>query len=605
MRRPALLLFILFIIAEIISLKINFLIAFSLLIVSIIVIFIFRYRYLYLLFFFASAVFYNSVKFNCRLKQWRILKKEEFSGCVRGVVVSHPQTRFLKTHFYLKAGKLLCRVRCKFSSKRKKIPAGMELIIHGKIFPAEEKFALRGIYYNIEVKDTSDLKLVCVRNRFLYFLWKVRQSIKHVIFSNLSGFPARFLSAIFLGDRGDLTPKDIRIFQNTGVIHLLAVSGLHSGLICAIIYFFLRIIGISGVFNFLLSSVFLFLYCGLVGFLPPVLRASILSSLFLLGISLERSPDTLNLLCFAGLLMLIFEPSLLFSISFQLSFCAVAGIVLLYPFVHNFLFRIFEKCVVDKYALYDSPFNNLFLKPLSVSLSAQIATYPFIAFYFNKISLIGIFANLFAIPLTAVFLINGILMILFSLLKFSFLSSLFAGVCWLTSKTLYFSLNLLSKLPFAYFWVKSPSILFFVFYYLGLFLLVKGRFIFPFLLFCFNFYVWSFIFMGYREISAGANRFWYKGLLAICEIKEVDFDIVKKLHREGVRYLKVIIHKPSKNYKLLTRLLREFKVEEVYMEYDVSDDINYYLFLGKIKEKIPKIFLIDKIEKCIKIKYEG
>ena len=145
--------------------------------------------------------------------------------------------------------------------------------------------------------------------------------------------------ALLLGDRSNLPEETRKDFSDTGAAHLLAVSGLHVGLIAALVLIPLRR-WLNPKARLAVMGLFLLLYSALLGFPAPVVRASLLMLITLGRRVLRRAPDPLTALCAAFWLILLIRPLDLFSASFQLSFCAVLGIVLFGPALEKRLQRV-------------------------------------------------------------------------------------------------------------------------------------------------------------------------------------------------------------------------------------------------------------------------
>ena len=156
-----------------------------------------------------------------------------------------------------------------------------------------------------------------------------------LVFGEDSALP----TALLLGDRSELPQETRRDFADAGVAHLLAVSGLHVGLIAALVMLPLRR-WLAPKARLAVMTAFLLLYSALLGFPAPVVRASLLMLLSLGRRVLRRAPDPLTALCAAFWLILLARPLDLFSASFQLSFCAVLGIVLFGPLLERRLERV-------------------------------------------------------------------------------------------------------------------------------------------------------------------------------------------------------------------------------------------------------------------------
>lgn len=218
------------------------------------------------------------------------------------------------------------------------------------------------------------------------------------------------LRALLLGDRSDVTPTQREQFASTGLMHLLAVSGLHVLLVGMILYRLLRPMLMrvrlplwvrEGMRAGLTLTVLAF-YMLLTGARPSVVRAVVMASVLIGGLLVQRSSHTLNSLGIAALLLLGMRPPALFDAGFQLSMCAVAGIVTLHP-------RMIE---LAPERLRDHPAGNWTVSLLSVSVAATLATAPVLLFHFGQAQLPGVVLNLPAIPLTAAGLTAGIACVL-------------------------------------------------------------------------------------------------------------------------------------------------------------------------------------------------
>ena len=195
--------------------------------------------------------------------------------------------------------------------------------------------------------------------------------------------------SILYGDKSYLSTEDLNDYRNTGVVHLFAVSGLHVGLLVAVLVWLLSKCSVKGRAQFVTITVFLFVYCLLCSFTPSVVRASIMAICLLLSKLFSRKYDPLNALSLAGIILLALSPMSLFSTGFQLSFCATFGII--------FLSRLFNLV----------HFKNSFVQELwnavRITISAQMGVAPLIFYYFGWISAWSILANLLLVPLFTLF----------------------------------------------------------------------------------------------------------------------------------------------------------------------------------------------------------
>lgn len=234
--------------------------------------------------------------------------------------------------------------------------------------------------------------------------------------SDLSDGAYALLSAMLLGDKSSINPVDIDSFSAVGLSHLLALSGTHVAVIITIISISLLPFTITRrkLPFYLLSILFLWGYAALTGMSPSVVRAVVMASVFLVGRILERSSVPINSLCFAALLILFFNPSDLFLSGFQMSFAAVAGIIVFYPIFNPINRR-------------NHPYLYLLWSYPALSISAMILTWVISAWYFHVFPLYFLLANLFAVPLMPFILGFGVLLLIVP--HVSFIASVENSLC--------------------------------------------------------------------------------------------------------------------------------------------------------------------------------
>jgi competence protein ComEC len=213
------------------------------------------------------------------------------------------------------------------------------------------------------------------------------------------------LKALIIGDRSQISLETRQAFNRAGVGHLLAISGLHIGIVATVAFgFFHRLLTRFKPFLWrawtrkgaaILSLLPVFVYGMIAGFTPSTQRAVIMVSVFLLTFLFEREQDPLNTLGLAALVILIADPPSLFSISFQLSFTAVFAII--YGFS-----RLQKRTATAKSQIKGQGrlrFINKMVSFFLVSFFAVFGSLPLVAVYFNQISLVGLAANFIVVPL--------------------------------------------------------------------------------------------------------------------------------------------------------------------------------------------------------------
>lgn len=204
--------------------------------------------------------------------------------------------------------------------------------------------------------------------------------------------------ALLLGQKQELDRDTKKAFSEAGVMHVLAVSGLHVGILVGVLLLLIKPLKLKkGAKRIYLIGVLMviWIYAVLTGMAPSVMRASVMFSLLTLGQLRERRPSIFNILAFSAILMLVFDPDVIFEVGFQLSYLAVAGIVLIQPLIARLWL---PRTVVLEY----------FWQLASVSIAAQMATFPLSIYYFHTFPTWFLPANMLVIPLTFIIMQLGI-----------------------------------------------------------------------------------------------------------------------------------------------------------------------------------------------------
>lgn len=213
---------------------------------------------------------------------------------------------------------------------------------------------------------------------------------------------AGLLSGLLLGERARLSPELRKAFSDSGVMHVLAVSGLHIGILVAILWVVFKVLRLPPWVSLPLLFISLFLYAGITEFRPSVVRAGLMCGLAGAGMLLGRRVNPLNSVIVAGVFILLLSPQALQEPSFQLSFAATLGILLFYPRLYEW-FRGFNPHKL---------IQRLLLNPISVSISAQLGVSPLLLYHFFRLPLQAVAANLFIVPLVGLAIPLGLLLVL-------------------------------------------------------------------------------------------------------------------------------------------------------------------------------------------------
>lgn len=199
--------------------------------------------------------------------------------------------------------------------------------------------------------------------------------------------------ALIFGYRSQIDASTLQAFSNTGTIHVLSVSGLHVGLVFVLLNFIFRWMDrfqYGRMLRCMIIGLTVWLYVILTGMAPPILRAGIMITFFLLSTAIGRKQVALNTLATSAFFILLFTPKALFDVGFQLSYMAMLGIFILYPLMCHFYLP------TSKYARMIASYSY-------VSVAAQLFTLPFVLYYFGQFPNYFLLANLFiSIPSTLV-----------------------------------------------------------------------------------------------------------------------------------------------------------------------------------------------------------
>ncbi len=290
------------------------------------------------------------------------------------------------------------------------------------------------------------------------WLQSVRGYMVKAFDTYVGGKESKLVKAMVAGEKWSLPSEVKEQFVNTGIAHILAISGLHVGFVILFVSWLTKRLKLSPIATFIVQGTVLIFYCLLVGASPSVVRATIMAIILLGGRVVGRKVDPLNSMSLAAFIILIFNPLDLLEVGFQLSFGAVAGIILYNEFISRKLRKIPE----------------VIAKPLAVMLAAQLGTWPLIAYHFNIFSPISYIANLVMVPIAGLIVILGLILILMAAL-FPLLAKVLGWWIWILCGILINGNQWLSSLPWSSLPVVSPGLLFMIIYYIILLIMSEER----------------------------------------------------------------------------------------------------------------------------------
>ncbi len=328
----------------------------------------------------------------------------------------------------------------------------------------------------MRTRNFGNLRLMSRHNgNLIYgFVNSLRREFKNIIYSVSSKRDAPIISSLLLGDR-EAVPGTIKEdFVNTGTIHFMAISGLHIGILVFSVHMLLKLIGLRSKSIAAIVILFVIVYAMLTGMKPPVLRAGIMVAVYYGAVILNRRWDSCSGISAAVILVLLRNPDDLFSVSFQLSFIALIGIITLSPKIELLLRSRpgLEELLTNNLRLKIMRFlKNYCVKSISISLAAWLSVLPIVAFYFHIIAPVSIVLNIVMFPLIWLILVSGFALLMFSGV-WDILAFPFACIASFSDSLILKIISLLNISNVTFFYLSGPDFFWIVVYYLMGFLLI-------------------------------------------------------------------------------------------------------------------------------------
>ena len=270
----------------------------------------------------------------------------------------------------------------------------------------------------------------------------VRKMVLAEIDRTIGGEKGEFLKGLLIGERSGIPVTTRQAFVNAGVAHVLAVSGSNVAVVAMVLVLLLGLFRLPRWVCSIAVAAGLLFYMMLTGNQPPVVRATIMAVVVLLGRLLERKTNAYNVLGVSALVILAIDSRQLYDVGFQLSFGAVLSIVYLYPKLNAWVSIIDGRTRLRRIALW-------LIRLCAVSLAATVGTLPLTALSFGRISIIGILANMIVIPATSLSVVLGFVSSLCCVLS-PFVGSVYAGVNDVVLQCTLAVTECSGGLPFAY-----------------------------------------------------------------------------------------------------------------------------------------------------------
>ncbi|WP_238996462.1 ComEC/Rec2 family competence protein [Paenibacillus pinistramenti] len=244
------------------------------------------------------------------------------------------------------------------------------------------------IHWLLKVPGASEVKISqghFSKAKLLGYNDQMRKAVGRQIGVLFGGLNSGFMKGLLIGDTEELDQDLYNGFSALGLTHILAISGSHVAINAGVLFWLFRRLRVPREVSYTLVIGFIPFYMLLTGLSPSVVRSGLMAVIGLYLLRQRRLKDGLNILAAAVLLMLLWEPYYLLDVSFQLSFAVTGGLILFVPLVQ--------------------PLVNFLPKRLagaaSITLAAQLISFPLTIYYFNQFSLLSLLSNLLLVPVVS------------------------------------------------------------------------------------------------------------------------------------------------------------------------------------------------------------
>lgn len=302
---------------------------------------------------------------------------------------------------------------------------------------------------------------------------RLRRSILQKIDVIFPADTAVFAKALILGERSDMSYELTTSLTVSGIIHLVAVSGLHVSVLFSLLF---SLLGSRRLLTPILGTVFLVFIAAVTGFTPSIVRACLMNGLMLFALLVNREPDGPTALSFSVIVMLLVNPLCVTSVGLQLSVASVAGIQLFADRISGWiqdrkLWGEVRRRTLKHYV------RGALAGSVSVSLAAAVTTAPLTALHFGTVSLVGLVTNLLTVSIANIIFVAGVCAVALAYV-WTVPARLAAWVLSWGIRYIIWLADLLSSFPLAAVYTESVYIaawLVFAFVMLGVFLLTKTK----------------------------------------------------------------------------------------------------------------------------------
>lgn len=287
--------------------------------------------------------------------------------------------------------------------------------------------------YYINGKDNLYISIGKLKNH-------IKNTIKYLYKDN-----SEFINSLILGEKNELSKEQRDTFSRTGTSHVIAISGLHIGVICVLATFIIG--GINRVYKFIILIIFMILYYMMVGGSPSIFRAIMFTVILYLSVFLDRKRDGISALSLIGIILVINNPYIIYNISFQLSFLSTLSIIYFYAYINK----------------------KVKISLISLTLASNILTLPIVYYNFKGIPVASLIGNIIIVPFIAIIMYMSIISVVLFNINLS-IAKIIVYINDIIIDTIYSLLNIISNLEFVYIQILNPKIDYVIIYYIIVFI---------------------------------------------------------------------------------------------------------------------------------------
>jgi len=268
--------------------------------------------------------------------------------------------------------------------------------------------------------NSTNVALLEEASGFSAWIAACTQSIEQQITILYPQETGAIVTALLLGNQTHISKETREIYSLSGTAHILSVSGSHVGVIAALILVFLGFVRHKWL-KFIIFTVSITAFILFSGMQPSALRAGLMALLAMLGYTLQRRVFVFNIVSLSVVILLIYQPTLIYSAGFQMSVVSVVGITIFYAPFRTFLLSLVP---------FQFPIIEFIASSLALTFAASVSVSPLVAYYFSTFSVVSPLANLLVVPLMSLGMVFGMLSIVVLPINVGIATTYSAATAW-------------------------------------------------------------------------------------------------------------------------------------------------------------------------------